>query len=391
MNLGLAENSVLRLADAEEHLEQALVLGRQADRPYIELGCLVGLGVVATMSRRAGQAEDLLRQAISLAERVGWSNHPLVAVGYVTLGQVLIDRGAFEEGRNLLELAEPILMSAPEPAGTVALRHAQGMLEVGRGRFTEALAAFRDGERLVAQLRAPHFLGAVERQWELRARLRLGETAPAREALDEARTAGVGDSADWCNLEALLGLEIDDPNRALAAVAPVLSGNAFVVHINREIEAWLLDGVARSRLDGINAARDSVERALELAEQQASVWIFLTVPGVAELLQAHPVHTTAHGAHLKLLLDRIAGSEAAPAANATPELPEPLSDRELAVLRFLPTNLSAGEIASELFLSVHTVKTHMRKLYSKLDVHTRAEAVRRGRALGLLAPGLRRR
>ncbi|MDQ3741068.1 MAG: LuxR C-terminal-related transcriptional regulator, partial [Actinomycetota bacterium] len=74
---------------------------------------------------------------------------------------------------------------------------------------------------------------------------------------------------------------------------------------------------------------------------------------------------------------------AAPAAAGAPA--EPLSERELAVLRFLPTNLSAAEIGGELFLSVHTVKTHMRKLYAKLDVHTRAEAVERGRELGLLA------
>ena len=59
------------------------------------------------------------------------------------------------------------------------------------------------------------------------------------------------------------------------------------------------------------------------------------------------------------------------------------------MLRFLPTNLSAAEIGNELFLSVHTVKTHMRKAYAKLDVHTRAEAVQRGRALGLLAPARR--
>jgi LuxR family maltose regulon positive regulatory protein len=59
------------------------------------------------------------------------------------------------------------------------------------------------------------------------------------------------------------------------------------------------------------------------------------------------------------------------------------------VLRLLPTNLSASEIGGELFLSVHTVKTHMRKLYAKLDVHTRADAVQRGRALGLLAPARR--
>jgi LuxR family transcriptional regulator, maltose regulon positive regulatory protein len=59
------------------------------------------------------------------------------------------------------------------------------------------------------------------------------------------------------------------------------------------------------------------------------------------------------------------------------------------VLRFLPTNLSASEVCGELFLSVHTVKTHMRRLYAKLEVHTRSDAVARGRALGLLAPSRR--
>jgi LuxR family maltose regulon positive regulatory protein len=110
----------------------------------------------------------------------------------------------------------------------------------------------------------------------------------------------------------------------------------------------------------------------------------LTVPGARELLEAHPPHRTAHAAHLKALLDQLAGAE--PSVEAPADLREPLSERELAVLRFLPTNLTAPEMAGELFLSVHTVKTHMRKLYSKLDVHTRAEAVQRGRALGLLAP-----
>jgi LuxR family maltose regulon positive regulatory protein len=88
-----------------------------------------------------------------------------------------------------------------------------------------------------------------------------------------------------------------------------------------------------------------------------------------------------------MLLDHLEG--AAP-TRAEPEvLADPLNERELTVLRFLPTNLSASEIGGELFLSVNTVKTHMRKLYSKLDVHTRAEAVQRGRALGLLAPSRR--
>jgi LuxR family transcriptional regulator, maltose regulon positive regulatory protein len=69
-------------------------------------------------------------------------------------------------------------------------------------------------------------------------------------------------------------------------------------------------------------------------------------------------------------------------------LREPMSDRELAVLRLLPTMLSNAEIAAELYVSVNTVKTHLKHIYGKLDAHDRRTAVRRGRELGLLASGL---
>jgi LuxR family maltose regulon positive regulatory protein len=67
-------------------------------------------------------------------------------------------------------------------------------------------------------------------------------------------------------------------------------------------------------------------------------------------------------------------------------LVDPLSKTEVRVLRYLPTNLSAPEIASELSVSVHTVRTHVRHLFAKLGVHGRTEAVARARAHGLLAP-----
>jgi LuxR family maltose regulon positive regulatory protein len=64
---------------------------------------------------------------------------------------------------------------------------------------------------------------------------------------------------------------------------------------------------------------------------------------------------------------------------------EPLSQAETRVLRYLPTHLSAPEIADELYVSVNTVRTHMRHVYEKLGTHRRAEAVEQARALGLLA------
>ena len=68
---------------------------------------------------------------------------------------------------------------------------------------------------------------------------------------------------------------------------------------------------------------------------------------------------------------------------------EELSDAELRVLRYLPSNLKSHEIAAELQVSVHTVKTHLRHIYAKLDAHSRSQAVARARELGLLAPSSR--
>ena len=109
------------------------------------------------------------------------------------------------------------------------------------------------------------------------------------------------------------------------------------------------------------------------------------------LLERHARHRTAHAALIAETLSLLAGrTPAPPPGGARPPL-EPLSNSEIRVLRYLPTNLSAREIANELYVSTNTVKTHMHHLYAKLGTHRRGEAVERARALGLLAPSARRR
>lgn len=84
-------------------------------------------------------------------------------------------------------------------------------------------------------------------------------------------------------------------------------------------------------------------------------------------------------------LDRIESRHAVAATvGDTPEIVEQLTDRETAVLRYLPTTLSQREIASELFVSQNTVKTHCAAVYRKLAVDNRKAAVQRARDLGLL-------
>jgi LuxR family maltose regulon positive regulatory protein len=183
---------------------------------------------------------------------------------------------------------------------------------------------------------------------------------------------------------AVLRLAQDDPRAATAAVAPVLDGSAPVVWQVWLVEAFLLEAIARDSLGDPGAAHRALERALDLAEPDGALLWFLLHP-VPGLLQRHARHRTAHPALIADILSLLAGQAPAPPAGPPPPR-ELLSDSEIRVLRYLPTNLSAPQIASELHVSHNTVRTHMRHLYAKLGTHRRLDAVERGRALGLLAP-----
>ena len=184
---------------------------------------------------------------------------------------------------------------------------------------------------------------------------------------------------------AALRLAQDNPSAAIAALAPVLDGSAPVRWPTWLAQAFLLEAIARDALGDQGAAGRAVERALDLAEPDGVLTIFLLHP-VPGLLQRQARHGTAHAALIADILSLLAGRKLAPPPAGPPPPLEPLSDSEIRVLRYLPTNLSGPEIAGELYVSHNTVRTHMSHLYGKLGTHTRAEAVARARALGLLAP-----
>jgi LuxR family transcriptional regulator, maltose regulon positive regulatory protein len=156
------------------------------------------------------------------------------------------------------------------------------------------------------------------------------------------------------------------------------------------VEAFLLEAITRDALGDPAAAGHALERALDLAEPDGARFFFLIHPAPG-LLERHAGHRTAHASLAAEILGLLAGrSPGPPPGGPRPPL-EPLSDSEIRVLRYLPTNLSTPEIANELYVSANTVRTHVRHLYAKLGTHRRAEAVERARALGLLAPSARRR
>ena len=102
---------------------------------------------------------------------------------------------------------------------------------------------------------------------------------------------------------------------------------------------------------------------------------------MASLLRAAAKHGIAPGYVRRLLA---AVNKTGDSTAASQGLTEPLSERELDVLRLLGTDLGGPDIARELIVSLHTVRTHTKNIYAKLGVGSRRAAVRRGEELGLL-------
>ncbi len=190
--------------------------------------------------------------------------------------------------------------------------------------------------------------------------------------------------------EASLRIVEGDQEAAIVVLAPVTDGTAPLRDAHLwDVQAFLLQAIARDALGDASAARRGLERALDRAAPEKLLFPFLYDPA-PELLDRHRRSGTAHAGLIAEILNVLAGSEPGSRPSGPGRLREPLSHAEARVLRYLPTKLAAPEIADEMYLSVNTVKTHMRHLYDKLGVHRRHEAVEQARALGMLAPPPRR-
>jgi LuxR family maltose regulon positive regulatory protein len=393
INLGSAEMEANHLVEAERHLDAGVALARRIGRPYLEF---TGLAYQAGIEcfRPVVGPEERGRQALELAQRHGWTDGPAVGSASTPLGTALVWQGRFEEAEQWIQRAERVLRADAEPAEGLAVRLIRGVLELARGRDAEALAAFEAADRLVGHRAEPSLLVPFNRSLLVQTLVRLGETERAEQALAELDDPDRENGLMRISVAALR-LAQHNPEDAIAVLSPLLDRSVAGPRPGQPVlglsEVWfwgalfIMEAIALDAMGDFHAAANNLERALDLAEPDGAVIIFLVHPA-PDLLERHARQRSAHAALIADILDLLAGRELA-AQLARPEpLLEPLSDSEVRVLRYLPTNLTAPEIARELYVSVNTVRTHMRHLYEKLGTHTRADTVARGRALGLLAP-----
>jgi LuxR family maltose regulon positive regulatory protein len=163
-------------------------------------------------------------------------------------------------------------------------------------------------------------------------------------------------------LAARLALAAGRPGGVADQLAPLLADNG---DRRRRREAAAL--VARALVDEADpaGARRVLAEVAEQAQREGAVRVFLD--------EGFDIFDVVGG-----------GVVARPGRAPAAPLVEPLSEREMSVLRYLPSRLSNREIGAELYVSLNTVKSHLKTIYRKLEVERRDDAVRRARQLGLI-------
>jgi LuxR family maltose regulon positive regulatory protein len=386
ISIGVTEIWAFRFEDAERHLEQGVDLARRIGRPYLEFIGLTYWAHGMLLFRPDGLQPRWSWQAMELAERHGWGEEPLAGLVCAVLGGVLLHQGRLADAELWLERAERTLRTEAEPAAAMSLRYARAFLEMARGRYPQALAAFGAADKLAAELVRPHTMVTSMRARMVQALVRAGQTDRAATILagldEDERT-----SAEMRTAAAALQLAQGNPRAAASVLAPVLDGSVPRARRPRMMTALLLQAAARDAVGDRAAAGRALERALHLADSTGIILPFLLDPLPAPSGAPRGVWGGGQPPH-----DRGGLGGSPPRLTEPPrlaQLTDPLTDGEARILRYLPTHLTAQEIASELSLSVHTVTTHMRHLYAKLGVHRRRQAVEHARELGLLAPAPR--
>jgi LuxR family maltose regulon positive regulatory protein len=239
------------------------------------------------------------------------------------------------------------------------------------------------------QLYRRGFLPELRPVAAVRARIRIaqGELSPARD-WSRARGLSISDELSYLHeyehltlvrlLLAQCRLEHDPTavDEAVSLLARLLEADppAGSVH-----EILVLQALAQDAQGERSRALPLLEQVLEATEAEGHIRLFLD--------EGAPMEALLHAVDLPRVAPSRLGALAPAAVPGAPTqslLPDPLSDRELEVLRLLDTSMSVPEIARELFVSPNTLRTHTRHIFTKLEVSNRRAAVHRAGELGLL-------
>jgi LuxR family transcriptional regulator, maltose regulon positive regulatory protein len=368
---------------------------RRAGHIADTFGCAIALADIRRTQGRLGEAMRTYEQALQRAapQRGG----PVLrgtADMYVGMSEIHRERDDLPAATQQLLRSQDLGEHNGLPQNRYRWRVAMARIREAEGDLGGALDLLDEAERLYVG----DFFPNVRPVPALRARVRVAQ-GNWGEALGWAREQGLSVDDDLSYLREFEHITLarvllarytaERAERSIHEAARFLERLLRAAEEGQRtgcvIEILVLQALARQARDDIPAALAPLQRALTLAEPEGYVRIFVDEgTPMASLLRAAAKQGIARN-YVRRLLAAVNTTE-----GSTPGgqgLIEPLSERELDVLRLLGTDLGGPEIARELIVSLNTVRTHTKNIYAKLGVNNRRAAVRRAKELDLSQTG----
>jgi LuxR family maltose regulon positive regulatory protein len=356
------------------------------------LGCSIALADIRITQGRLGEALRTYEQALELGPEQGGSVLRGTADMFVGMSEIARERDDLRAATQLLLRSQELGEHTGLPQNRYRWRVAMARLREAEGNLPGAFDLLNEAERLYVS----DFFPNVRPVPALKARVWIAQ-GRLGEALGWAREQGLSVDDDLSYLREFehitlvrlllarhegerTGPSLHEATRLLERLLLTAEEGG---RTGRVIEIMVLRALAHQALGDIPAALGSLERAVALAEPEGYVRVFADEgPPMISLLRAAAKQGTRRN-YVRRLLAAASGTEhSSPTEQA---LIEPLSERELDVLRLLGTELDGPAIARELMVSLNTMRTHTKNIYTKLAVTNRRAAVRRAAELNLLS------
>jgi LuxR family maltose regulon positive regulatory protein len=386
LNLGIAYFSNGELAAASRALDQAVELSRAADQSDLTIAAIAVLGHVQEAQALLHKAVETHHQVLDLASGPGSRPSPVVGIACLGIARVAYEWNDLETASRYVTEGIELLEQGRFITYLLSGHSLRARLSLAQGDLDAAQAAVQQAQRLAPGEDLAYMTAVLE---GLQARLHViagdgaaaGRWAQAHRATDLDELDRAREAEQMAVAWVLVAH--DGADQVLDLLARLLERAQAAGRIDAAIRILALQALAFQAQDDLPRALSALERALALAEPEGYVRTFVDEgEPMARLLRQALSQGIAPNYAARLLAAFDAEVELT--SPAMESLVEPLTERELEVLRLIVAGLSNAEIAEELFIAVSTVKSHVNHIYGKLAVENRIQAVNRARSLELL-------
>lgn len=391
-HLGLA-HAYRELGDYEQSLSayvKGMPLARAAGNIAAANIAAFYLSRVLELQGHLHRAAEALREALQFTESKGLGESPASAILNIGLASLLCQWNELQQAEDHLLLGQELARLG----GHHELRRNGGIvlarLRLAQGDPAGALAAIQEAEQATAKVEMP-LASAELAAYKARVWLAQGDLAAAARWAEGAAQRPGQDRGYTRQIEAVTLARVrfarGEMQQALDQLAACQQAADQSGGLGWAVEIGILRALVHEAMGRRSSALADLERALTQAEPQGYVQLFLDEgESMAVLLRrvASLGVAPAYARRLLDALDRRAAVQEPAATPGSPPLVEPLTEREMEVLRLMASGLSNREIAVELVLAMGTVKAHLHNIYGKLGVRGRVEAASRARELHLL-------